>query len=158
MNINATLIGEAIAFALLIWFCVRFIWPPLLNAISERQQKIADGLEAAERARAELKQADTQVAEEVRKARQQATEIIGKAQQQASQILDKARTDAQAEVARQQAGAQTEIARMTERAREELRGQVAMLAVQGAEKILQREIDPAAHKALLDQLVTELQA
>jgi F-type H+-transporting ATPase subunit b len=158
MNINATLIGEAIAFALLIWFCVRLIWPPLLNAISERQQKIADGLEAAERARAELKQADTQVAEEVRKARQQATEIIGKAQQQASQILDKARTDAQAEVARQQAGAQTEIARMTERAREELRGQVAMLAVQGAEKILQREIDPAAHKALLDQLVTELQA
>jgi F-type H+-transporting ATPase subunit b len=158
MNINATLIGEAIAFALLIWFCVRFIWPPLLNAISERQQKIADGLEAAERARAELKQADTQVAEEVRKARQQATEIIGKAQQQASQILDKARTDAQAEVSRQQAGAQTEIARMTERAREELRGQVAMLAVQGAEKILQREIDPAAHKALLDQLVTELQA
>lgn len=158
MNINATLIGEAIAFALLIWFCVRFIWPPLLNAISERQQKIADGLEAAERARAELKQADTQVAEEVRKARQQATEIIGKAQQQASQILDKARTDAQTEVSRQQAGAQTEIARMTERAREELRGQVAMLAVQGAEKILQREIDPAAHKALLDQLVTELQA
>ncbi len=158
MNINATLIGEATAFALLIWFCVRFIWPPLLNAISERQQKIADGLEAAERARAELKQADTQVAEEVRKARQQATEIIGKAQQQASQILDKARTDAQTEVSRQQAGAQTEIARMTERAREELRGQVAMLAVQGAEKILQREIDPAAHKALLDQLVTELQA
>lgn len=158
MNINATLIGEAIAFALLIWFCVRFIWPPLLNAISERQQKIADGLAAAERARAELKQADAQVADEVRKARQQATEIVGKAQQQASQILDKARADAQAEIARQQTGAQTEIERMTERAREELRGQVAMLAVQGAEKILQREIDPAAHKALLDQLVTELQA
>lgn len=158
MNINATLIGEAIAFALLIWFCVRFIWPPLLNAISERQQKIADGLAAAERARAELKQADTQVAEEVRKARQQATEIVGKAQQQASQILDKARADAQSEITRQQAGAQADIVRMTERAREELRGQVAMLAVQGAEKILQREIDPAAHKALFDQLVTELQA
>jgi F-type H+-transporting ATPase subunit b len=156
MNINATLFGEAIAFALLIWFCMHFIWPPLLNAISERQQKIADGLAAAERARAELKQADAQVADEVRKARQQATEIVGKAQQQANQIMDKARTDAQAEISRQQAGAQADIDRMVEHAREHLRGQVASLAVQGAEKILQREIDPAAHKALLDQLVTEI--
>jgi F-type H+-transporting ATPase subunit b len=158
MNINATLFGEAIAFALLIWFCMHFIWPPLLNAMTERQQKIAEGLEAAERARAELKQADAQVADEVRKARQQAAEIVGKAQQQASQIVDKARVDAQAEIVRQQAGAQADIERMAERAREQLRGQVAMLAVQGAEKILQREIDPAAHKALLDQLVSELQA
>jgi F-type H+-transporting ATPase subunit b len=154
MNINATLFGEAIAFALLIWFCMHFIWPPLLNAISERQQKIADGLEAAERARAELKQADAQVADEVRKARQQATEILGQAQQQASQVMEKARADAQGEIGRQQVGAQANIDRMVESAREQLRGQVAKLAVQGAEKILQREIDPAVHKALLDQLVT----
>ncbi|HET6632060.1 MAG TPA: F0F1 ATP synthase subunit B [Rhodanobacteraceae bacterium] len=158
MNINVTLFGEAIAFALLIWFCVRFIWPPLLNAIEERQRKIADGLDAAERARAELKQADAQVADEVRKARQQASEIVDKAHQQAGQIVDKARSDAQAEAGRQRANAESEIAAMTERAREQLRGQVAQLAVLGAQQILQREIDPAAHKALLDQLATELQA
>ncbi|MEO8748187.1 MAG: F0F1 ATP synthase subunit B [Rhodanobacter sp.] len=156
MNINATLFGEAIAFALLIWFCMHFIWPPLLNAISERQQKIADGLEAAERARAELKQADAQVADEVRKARQQANEILGQAQQQANQVMEKARADAQQEVGRQQAGAQANVERMIQAAREQLRDQVATLAVQGAEKILQREVDPAAHKALLDQLVTEI--
>lgn len=154
MNINATLLGEAIAFALLIWFCMHFIWPPLLNAMIERQQKIADGLEAAERARAELKQADAQIADEVRKARQQATEILGQAQQQANLVLEKARTEAQAEMGRQQAGAQANVERMVESAREQLRGQVAQLAVQGAQKILQREVDPAAHKALLDQLVT----
>lgn len=154
MNINATLFGEAIAFALLIWFCMHFIWPPLLNAMTERQQKIADGLEAAERARAELKQADAQVADEVRKARQQATEILGQAQQQANQVMEKARADAQGEIGRQQVSAQANIDRMVESAREQLRGQVAQLAVQGAEKILQREIDPAVHKALLDQLVT----
>ncbi|HZX72588.1 MAG TPA: F0F1 ATP synthase subunit B [Rhodanobacter sp.] len=154
MNINATLFGEAIAFALLIWFCMHFIWPPLLNAMIERQQKIADGLEAAERARAELKQADAQIADEVRKARQQATEIVGQAQQQANLVMEKARADAQAEMGRQQVGAQANIERMVESAREQLRGQVAQLAVQGAEKILQREVDPAAHKVLLDQLVT----
>lgn len=156
MNINATLFGEAIAFALLIWFCMHFIWPPLLNAMSERQQKVAEGLEAAERARAELKQADAQVADEVRKARQQVTELMGKAQQQANQIMEKARADAVAEIGRQQASAQADIDRMVERAREQLRGQVAALAVQGAEKILQREVDPAVHKTLLDQLVTEI--
>jgi len=156
MNLNATLIGEAIAFALLIWFCMHFIWPPLLNAISERQKKIADGLEAAERARAELKQADAQVADEVRKARQQATEILGQAQQLANQVMEKARADAQQEVGRQQATAQANLESMIRNAREQLRGQVATLAVQGAEKILQREVDPATHKALLDQLVAEI--
>jgi F-type H+-transporting ATPase subunit b len=156
MNLNATLIGEAIAFALLIWFCMHFIWPPLLNAISERQKKIADGLEAAERARVELKQAGTQVADEVRKARQQANEILGQAQQQANQVMEKARADAQQEVGRQQAAAQANLERMTQNAREQLRDQVASLAVQGASRILQREVDPAVHKALLDQLVAEI--
>lgn len=156
MNLNATLIGEAIAFALLIWFCMHFIWPPLLNAISERQKKIADGLEAAERARAELKQAGTQVADEVRKARQQANEILGQAQQQANLVMEKARADAQQEVGRQQATAQANLERMIQSAREQLRDQVATLAVQGAGKILQREVDPAVHKALLDQLVAEI--
>ena len=156
MNFNATLIGEMIAFAILIWFCVQFIWPHINKAIEERQIKIAEGLSAAERAHAELKAADTKVADEVRKARQQASEIIDKAQQQANGILDKARADAISEINRLKASAQDDIASMAQRAREELREKVGALAVQGASKIVQREIDPAAHKALLDQLATEI--
>ncbi len=156
MNINVTLFGEAIAFALLIWFAVHFIWPPLINAIEERQKKIADGLAAAERARSELKDADAQAADEIRKARQQAAEIIDKAQQQGNQILEKARADAVAEINRQKATAADDIASMAERAREELRTQVGTLAVRGAEKIVQREIDASAHKAYLDQLAAEI--
>lgn len=154
MNINATIFGEAIAFALLIWFCMHFIWPHLNKAIEERQIKIAEGLSAAERAHAELKRVDVKVAAEIKVARQQATEILGQAQQHANLVLEKARADAQAEIGRQQKGAQADTDRMVESAREQLRGQVAQLAVQGAEKILQREIDPTAHKALLDKLIT----
>ena len=94
MDFNATLIGEMLSFAILIWFCVHFIWPHLNKAIEERQLKIAEGLNAAERAHAELKAADNKVAAEIKVARQQASEIIDKAQQQANQILDKARADA----------------------------------------------------------------
>lgn len=156
MEFNATLIGEIIAFAILIWFTVHFIWPHLTKAIEERQKKIADGLAAAERARAELKDADARVADEIKKARQQASEIIDKAQQQANQILDKARADAVAEINRQKAAAEEEIASMAKRAREELREQVGALAVKGAEKIVQHEIDAGTHKALLDQLAAEI--
>lgn len=156
MEFNATLFGEVLSFAILIWFCVQFIWPHILNAIEERQKKIAEGLAAAERARTELKDADARVAVEIKKARQQAAEIIDKAQQQANQILDKAREDAVAELNRQKAAAQAEIASMAQRAREQLREQVGSLAVKGAEKIIQREIDASAHKALLDQLAAEI--
>lgn len=156
MEFNATLIGEMISFAILIWICAQFIWPHINKAIEERQLKIAEGLNAAERAHAELKEADNKAAAEIKQARQQATEIIDRAQQQANQILDKARADAVAEINRQKAVAQDEIASMAQRAREELREQVGALAVQGASKIVQREIDPAAHKALLDQLAAEI--
>ncbi|NII10860.1 F0F1 ATP synthase subunit B [Oleiagrimonas sp. C23AA] len=157
MQFNAsTLIGEVIAFALLIMFAVKFIWPHLTTAIEERQKKIADGLAAAERARAELKDADARVADEIKNARQQAAEIIDKAQQQAGQILDKARADAVAEINRQKAAAEDEIASMAQRAREQLREQVGTLAVKGAEKIVQREVDASVHKALLDQLAAEI--
>jgi F-type H+-transporting ATPase subunit b len=156
MEFNATLIGEMIAFALLIIFSVKFIWPHINHAIEERQKKIADGLAAAERARAELKDADARVADEIKKARQQAAEIIDKAQQQANQMLDKARGDAVEEINRLKASAQDDIANMAQRARDELREQVGQLAVKGAEKIVQREIDANAHKALLDQLATEI--
>lgn len=151
-----SLLGQAISFAILIWFTAKFIWPPLMKAVEERQLKIADGLNAAERARAELKEADLKVAAEIKVARQQASEIIDKAQQQANQILDKARVDAIAEINRLKAVAQDDIASMAQRARDELRERVGALAVQGASKIVQREIDPATHKALLDQLATEI--
>ena len=156
MEFNATLIGEMLSFAILIWFCVHFIWPHINKAIEERQLKIAEGLGAAERAHAELKDADAKVAGEIRQARQQATEIIDKAQQQANQIIEKARADAVSEINRLKAVAQDDIASMAQRARAELRDRVGALAVQGASKIVQREIDPAAHKALLDQLAAEI--
>jgi F-type H+-transporting ATPase subunit b len=156
MNVNATLLGQAIAFAILIWFTMKFIWPPLLGAIEERQKKIADGLAAAERARQELKEADTRVAGEIRKARDEATHIIERANQQYSQILDKAKVDAVAEGARQKTAAAAEIESLSHQAREVLRQQVASLAVAGAEKILKREIDPARHRDLLDQLAAEI--
>ena len=156
MSINATLIAQIIVFGILVWVTMKYIWPPISKAMDDRAQRIADGLSAAERAKAELKDADARVADEIKKARAQASEIIDKAQQQANQILDKAKADALLEAARQKAVAQTEIDGMVGKARETLRGQVAALAVQGAQKIIQREINADAHKALLDQLVTEI--
>lgn len=156
MSINATLIAQIIVFGILIWFTMKFLWPPISGAMDERAQRIAEGLSAAERAQAELKDADARVAEEIKKARAQAAEIVDKAHAQANQIVDKAKTDALLEAARVKATAQADIDGMVGKAREALRGQVAALAVQGASKIVQREIDPAAHKALLDQLVTEI--
>jgi F-type H+-transporting ATPase subunit b len=156
VSINATLIAQIIVFGILIWFTMKFLWPPISAAMDERARKIADGLSAAERAQAELKDADARVADEIKKARAQAAEIVDKAHAQANQIVDKAKTDALLEAARVKATAQADIDGMVGKAREALRGQVAALAVQGASKIVQREIDPAAHKALLDQLVAEI--
>jgi F-type H+-transporting ATPase subunit b len=156
VSINVTLIAQSIVFLPLVWFTMKFIWPPLSTAMDERAKRIAEGLSAAERAQAELKDADARVAEEIKKARAQAAEIVDKAHAQANQIVDKAKTDALLEAARVKASAQADIDGMVGKAREALRGQVASLAVQGASKIVQREIDPAAHKALLDQLVAEI--
>ena len=156
MSINATLIAQMIVFLILIGFTMKFIWPPLTKAMDDRAKRIAEGLSAAERARKELADADARVAEEIKKARSEATAIIDKAHQQAGQIIDKAKQDAIVEATRQKATAAADIESMTHRAREELRGQVASLAVSGAEKILKREIDANAHKALLDQLVAEM--
>jgi F-type H+-transporting ATPase subunit b len=156
MEPNATLIGEMISFAILIWFTVHFIWPYITKAIEDRQVKIAEGLNAAERAHAELKSADAKVAGEIKQARLQASEIIDKAQQQANQIIDKARGEAINEINRLKAVAQDDIASMAQRARDQLREQVGALAVQGASKIVQREVDASTHKALLDQLAAEI--
>jgi F-type H+-transporting ATPase subunit b len=156
VSINATLIAQIIVFGILVWVTMKFIWPPIMKAMDERAARIADGLSAADRAKADLKDADARVAEEIKKARAQAAEIIEKAQQQGNQVIDKAKADALLEAARLKATAQTEIEGMVGKAREQLRGQVATLAVQGAQKIIQREINADTHKALLDQLVAEI--
>jgi len=156
MNINLTFFGQMISFGILVWFTMKFIWPPLNAAIESRQKTIADGLAAAERARQELKDADSRVADEIRKAREEATHIVERANQQYNQIVDKAKADAIAEGARQKAVAQAEIESLSHQAREFLRQQVATLAVSGAEKILKREIDPARHRDLLDALAKEI--
>jgi F-type H+-transporting ATPase subunit b len=156
VSINATLIAQIIVFGILVWVTMKFIWPLLMTAMDERAKRISDGLSAADRAKAELKDADARVAEEIKKARAQAAEIIEKAQQQGNQLIDKAKADAVLETARLKATAQAEIEGMVGKAREQLRGQVATLAVQGAQKIIQREINADTHKALLDQLVAEI--
>ncbi|MEW5835739.1 MAG: F0F1 ATP synthase subunit B [Pseudomonadota bacterium] len=156
MDINLTFLGQMVSFAILVWFTTKFIWPQLNAAIEERQKKVAEGLAAAERARAELKDAGSRAESEIKLARQQAAEIIERAQQQANQIVDKARDEALAEAARVKAAAADEVTSMHQRAREELRSWVGRLAVQGAEKIVQREIDANAHKAMLDQLAAEM--
>jgi F-type H+-transporting ATPase subunit b len=156
VTINATLIAQMLVFLILIWFTMKYIWPPLMTAMDERARRISEGLSAAEKARKDLADADARVQDEIRKARTEAASIIDKAHQQASQIVEKAKQDAIVEATRQKATAAADIESMAHRAREELRSQVASLAVSGAEKILKREIDANAHKALLDQLVAEM--
>ena len=156
MNIGLTLIAQMLAFAGLIWLVATKIWPPLLKAIEERQQKIAEGLAAADRSQKDLAQAQEKVNELLKEARIKANEIIDQAHARANQIVDAAREEALAEAARQKAAALAEIEAAANRAREELRKQVSVLAVSGAEKLLRREIDASAHKALLDELAAEI--
>ncbi|WP_024869948.1 F0F1 ATP synthase subunit B [Pseudoxanthomonas suwonensis] len=156
MSINLTLFAQALAFAALIWLIATKIWPPLLKAIEERQQKIAEGLAAADRSQKDLAQAQDKVNELLKDARVKANEIIDQAHARANQIVDAAREEAIAEANRQKALAQAEIDASANRAREELRKQVSVLAVSGAEKLLRREIDANVHKSLLDELAAEI--
>jgi len=156
MNINLTLFAQALAFASLIWIVAKFIWPPLLKAIEERQQKIADGLAAAERSQKDLAQAQEKVNDVLKDARGKANEIIEQAHARANQIVEDAKNEAVLEANRQKELAQAEISASVTRAREELRKQVASLALAGAQRLLQREIDKRAHKELLDELVAEI--
>ncbi|HSR66229.1 MAG TPA: F0F1 ATP synthase subunit B [Xanthomonadaceae bacterium] len=153
---NLTLVIQGFAFFAVAWLVMKFGWPPIIAAIEERQQKIAEGLAAADRSQKDLAQAQDKVNEALREARTKANEIIEQAHQRANQIIDAAKNDAIAEAGRQKALAEAEIAAAANRAREDLRRQVSTLAVAGAEKLLRREIDPNAHKALLDELASEL--
>jgi F-type H+-transporting ATPase subunit b len=156
MNLNLSMVAQAVSFALFIWFTVKFVWPPMLRAIETRQKTIADGLAAAEQGRRSLETATHQADEAVREARNRAAEILAQADKRAAQMIDEARSAAKAEGGREKAAAQAEIEQAVTRAREQLRDRVASLAVAGAEKILRREVDAKAHGELLEAIKREL--
>ncbi len=156
MNINLSLIAQAVAFALFIWFTVKFVWPPLLRAIEARQKQLADGLAAGEQGRKSLEISAKQANEEIQAARSRAAEILSQAEKRGAQLVEDAKGAAREEAGREKAAAKAEIQQEASRAREQLRDQVAMLAVAGAEKILRREVDAKAHADLLDGIKKQL--
>jgi len=156
VNLNATLLGELIAFAVFVLFCMKFVWPPLIGAIEARQQKIADGLAASDRAEQDLRLVQEKVKQQLAEAKAQASALIDQAKKREQQIIDEASVKAQSEREKILAQAKAEIDAERIKAREELRKQVAVLAVAGAERILQRSIDEAAHSDILEKLVAEL--
>jgi len=156
MNINATLIGQAIAFAIFVWFCMKYVWPPLLDAIETRQKKIADGLTQAERAGKDLELAQAKAAEKLKEAKAQAAEIIDQANKRRTQIVEEAKIEGETERNKIIAQGEAEVEAERNRAREELRQQVATLAIAGAEKIIKRSIDKEANSDIINKLVAEL--
>jgi F-type H+-transporting ATPase subunit b len=156
MNINMTLIGELIAFVVFVLFCMKYVWPPILEAIENRQKTIADGLAASDRAEKDLALAQQKAAEQLKEAKAQAASIIEAAKKREAQLIEEAAVKAQAEKEKILAAGRTEIESERNRAKEELRQQVALLAIAGAEKILERSIDATAHSDILDKLVAEL--
>jgi F-type H+-transporting ATPase subunit b len=156
MNLNATILGQSIAFAVFVWFCLKYVWPPITAALAERQKKIADGLEAADRAQRDLNLAQNKAADELREAKVKSAEIIDMANKRANQIVDEAKDKARDEGQRLIAGAKAEIEMEVQRAREVLRAQVAAIAISGAEKILEASVDQAANEELVKKLASEL--
>ena len=156
MNINATLLGELIAFIVFVLFCMKYVWPPLMNAIEERQKKIEDGLAASDRAEKDLQLAQDKATAQLKDAKSQAAEIIEQAKKRASAIVDEETQRGHDEREKIIAQGHAEIEAERNRAKEDLRKQVAALAVIGAEKILERQIDAAAHSDIVEKLVTEL--
>ena len=157
MNLNATLIVQTLVFLILGWITMKFIWPPLTAALSERQKKIADGLAAADKGEKSLVEAQANVAELVKDARVQATKIVDQASRRANEVIDEAKLTATAEGQRLVTAARAEVQLDQSRAREQLRKEVAVLAVAGASKLLGREIDARAHADLLEKLAVEIE-
>jgi F-type H+-transporting ATPase subunit b len=156
MNINLTLLMQAVAFAVFIWFCAKFVWPHLMRAIEARQKQIADGLAAGEEGRQSLSRAEKQIAEMLTEAKTRASDIVAQGEKLKSETVDQARGDARAEGERIIAAAKAEIQQEVSRAKEALRNQVAELAVAGARQILKREVDAKAHSDLLAALQKQL--
>lgn len=152
MNINATLLGQAIAFAIFVMFCMRFVWPPIMAALAEREGKIADGLAAAEKGHNDLKLAERRAAESMRDGKAKAQEYIDHAQKRADEMVEEAKLAARAEGERLLAAARVQIEQERNQARDGLRHEVAALAVAGAERILLREVNEQSHRDILDEL------
>ncbi|PKM29816.1 MAG: F0F1 ATP synthase subunit B [Gammaproteobacteria bacterium HGW-Gammaproteobacteria-11] len=156
MNINLTLFGQTIAFAIFVWFCMKYVWPPLTAAMAERQKKIAEGLDAAGRAQRDLDLAQEKASQTLRETKEQATQIIEQANKSANILIEEAKQQARSEGDRLIAAAKAEIEQEVNRAKDELRAQVAILAVKGAEHILESEIDAKAHSELVNKLASQL--
>ena len=156
MDINLTLLGQTIAMVVFVWFTMKVIWPPVMNAIEARQTKIADGLAAAERGQQSLDNAKAEAAEIIGDARKQASSILDQAHARANEIVAEGKAEGVRERERQLALAHAEMEQEVNRAREELRGQVSAIAVASAEKILMREIDPKAHEDILSKIAAEI--
>ena len=156
MNINATLIGQSIAFLLFVWFCMKFVWPPITGAMAERKKKIAEGLEAAERGMQSQELAQEQVQVQLTEAKQQASEIINLAQKRANEIVEEAKGTAVQEGDRIKSAAHSDIEKEINKAKEQLRTQVSALAVAGAERVLNKEINAESHRAVLDELAAQI--
>ncbi|GAB4090923.1 F0F1 ATP synthase subunit B [Hydrogenophaga soli] len=156
MNINATLFAQAIVFAILVWFTMKFVWPPIAKALDERALKIAEGLAASEKAKTELSVANKRVEEELSKSRNESATRLADAERRAQALIEEAKTRATEEAAKIVAAARQEAEQQVVKAREALREDVATLAVKGAEQILQREVNAAVHSELLGRLKTEL--
>ncbi|MFZ5503559.1 MAG: F0F1 ATP synthase subunit B [Pseudomonadota bacterium] len=156
MNINATLLAQTIMFALFVWFCMKFVWPPIVTALEERKKQIADGLADAERAKHDLELASKRSADILREAKEKAGDVIANAEKRGAEIVEDEKLRAKQEADRIIAGAKAEIDQEVFRAKEQLRTQVSAVALAGASKILGREIDAKAHNDLLDKLVAEI--
>ncbi|MFT7052755.1 MAG: F-type H+-transporting ATPase subunit b [Psychromonas sp.] len=156
MDINATLLGQAIAFAVFVWFCMKYVWPPLLAAIEVRQKKISDGLTQAERAGKDLELAQAKATEKLKEAKAQAAVIVDQANKRRAQIIETAKDEGQIERKKIIAQGEAEVEAEINRAREKLRRQVSSLAIAGAEKIIKRTVDKEANSDIIDKLVAEL--
>ncbi len=156
MNMNLTMLGQLISFSIFVWFCMRYVWPPILAALEEREAKIADGLEAAERGRRELEAAGLKAEEARKEGVERAKQTLVQAERRAEQIIEAAKQEAVEEANRVKAAAEAEIEQNRNSAREELRQDIGRLVAAGAEQILMREVDQSAHQEVLEKLVREL--
>ena len=156
MNINLTLIGQAISFAIFVVFCMKYVWPPIISAMRERQAKIAQGLADAEQGEQRREEAEQEIAQLLQDAKSQASEIISQAQKRSNEIVEEAKDAARTESDRIKVAAQAEIEQEVVRAKEDLRKQVGSIALVGAEKILNAEVNPESHSKVLDELVAQI--
>jgi len=156
VNLNLTILGQAISFAIFVWFCMRFVWPPIIDALAKRETRIADGLAAAEKAHRDLEDAESRASGMLQQGREKAQEFVAQAQRRGDDLIEEAKVQAREEAARIVVAARAQVEQERNAAREELRSQVAVLAIRGAEQILMREVDAKVHSEALGKLAAQL--